>query len=295
MIRPVLFLSAIAASLWAASAVRAEKMPLIVAHRGASHDAPENTLAAFRLAWEQGADAIEGDFFLTKDGEIVCTHDKVTGRLNAEKRKMEVAKSTLAELQSLDVGSWKGERWKGERMPTLRDVFKLVPDGKRILVEVKCGAEILPALKKEIRACELRPEQIIIISFQKDVIRAAKRSLPEIKAFWLTSFKENKETGKVEPTEKAVMKTLPELRADGLSCGDHISIKPQFLESVRGAGFETHCWTINDPKRALELASFGMQSITTDRPALIREALERDRRSKADGGETGAPKPQPGR
>ena len=93
-----------------------EIRPQVVAHRGASHDAPENTLAAFELAWQQGADAIEGDFFLTKDGKIVCTHDKVTGRLNAEKRKLHVAKSTLAELQALDVGSWKGKTWKGERL-----------------------------------------------------------------------------------------------------------------------------------------------------------------------------------
>ena len=77
----------------------------IVAHRGASLDAPENTLAAFRLAWSQGADAIEGDFRLTKDGRIACLHDDTTQRTAG--LDLTVADSTLAELRELDVGSWK--------------------------------------------------------------------------------------------------------------------------------------------------------------------------------------------
>ncbi|MDP6721144.1 MAG: glycerophosphodiester phosphodiesterase family protein, partial [Pirellulaceae bacterium] len=94
---------------------------LIVAHRGASYDAPENTLAAFRLAWRQGADGIEGDFYLTKDGQIVCIHDADTKRTAGVSRQ--VAKSTLAELRELDVGRWKDEEFAGERMPTLQQVL----------------------------------------------------------------------------------------------------------------------------------------------------------------------------
>ena len=74
----------------------------VIAHRGASYDAPENTLAAFRLAWQQGADGIEGDFYLTADGEIVCLHDSDTGRTGD--RKLSVGQSTLAELRKVDVG-----------------------------------------------------------------------------------------------------------------------------------------------------------------------------------------------
>lgn len=247
--------------------------PLVVAHRGASHDAPENTLPAFRLAWEQGADAIEGDFFLTKDGHIVCTHDRMTGRLNPGKVKLQVADSTLAELQALDVGSWKGERWRGERMPTLAEVFATVPAGKRILIEVKCGPEILPALVREIGKCSLRPEQLTIISFKASVIAAAKDSLPDVEAFWLTSFGRDKESGALAPTPESIFKTLREVGADGLSCGDHDSLSAEFLSSVRQAGCETHCWTVDDPVRARALVSMGMQSVTTNRPSLIRAAL----------------------
>lgn len=86
--------------------------PVIVAHRGASHDAPENTLPAFELAWEQGADAIEGDFHLTRDGHIICLHDKDTKRTAGV--KLVVKNSPLAELRKLDVGEWKDPRFKTE-------------------------------------------------------------------------------------------------------------------------------------------------------------------------------------
>ena len=109
----------------------------IVAHRGASFDAPENTLAAFRLAWEQGADAVEGDFYLTADQQIVCLHDKDTKRTAPNQTSRVVSKSTLAELQQLDVGSWKAEKYKGEKIPTLQEVLKVIPANKKILIEIE--------------------------------------------------------------------------------------------------------------------------------------------------------------
>ena len=111
--------------------------PMIVAHRGSSHEAPENTLAAFKLAWEQGADAVEGDFLLTKDNQIVCFHDKDTKRLTGQ--KLVVAQTSFANLQKLDVGKWKNEKFRGTRMPLIGDVFATIPQGKKIFVEVKCG------------------------------------------------------------------------------------------------------------------------------------------------------------
>src|SRR6185369_848081 len=90
--------------------------PMLIAHRGASRDAPENTLAAFRLAWQQGADGIEADFRLTRDGRVVCLHDASTGRTAGV--DLAVAEASLEELKRLDVGGWKGARWAGERIPT---------------------------------------------------------------------------------------------------------------------------------------------------------------------------------
>jgi glycerophosphoryl diester phosphodiesterase len=113
------------------------KAQLIIAHRGASHDAPENTLASFKLAWEQKADGIEGDFYLTKDGKIVCIHDKTTKRTSGQKVELDVAASTLAELRKVDVGAWKDPKYAGEKMPTLEEVLAIVPAGKVFFIEIK--------------------------------------------------------------------------------------------------------------------------------------------------------------
>lgn len=129
---------------------------LVVAHRGASYDAPENTLAAFRLAWDQHADAIEGDFYVTKDQQIVCIHDKTTKRIAPQQPDLSIANSTLEELQKLDAGSWKHPRYAAERIPTLKEVLGTVPEGKQIFVEIKCGPEILPLLQPQLESSGMK-------------------------------------------------------------------------------------------------------------------------------------------
>ena len=118
----------------------------IIAHRGASHDAPENTLAAIRLAWQQEADAVEVDVQLSKDGKLVVIHDDNTKRSGRFARKVNA--QTLDELRKLDVGRWKGKRWAGEKIPTLAAVLATVPDGKRLFVEFKCGPDGIPEFKR---------------------------------------------------------------------------------------------------------------------------------------------------
>src|SRR3954454_21771589 len=107
--------------------------PEIVAHRGESADAPENTLAAFRLAWERNVPAIELDVHLTRDGALIVSHDANTLRTTATPKA--IKESTLEELRSLDAGRWKGERWAGERMPTLAEALQTIPEGARCFIE----------------------------------------------------------------------------------------------------------------------------------------------------------------
>lgn len=245
----------------------------IVAHRGASHDAPENTLAAFRLAWRQQADAIEGDFYLTKDGEIVCIHDKDTKRTAPRQTVRAVAKSTLRELRQLDVGSWKSSKFRGEKIPTLAEVLALVPEGKRIFVEIKCGPEILPALKPQLEQSGLKPEQIVIICFDAKVIRGARESMPQYKANWLTSYK--RRGGRWTPTRAEVLESLKWTQATGLgSKGEAKVVNAEFTQSLRAQDQELHVWTINDAASAKHFAALGVDSITTDKPAGIRKLLE---------------------
>src|SRR5687767_14672552 len=107
----------------------------IIAHRGASWDAPENTLSSMKLAWEQEADAIELDLWLSKDGKLIVSHDADTERFEKQPRKL--PELTWAELQQLDVGSWKSDRFKGERIPTLESILATIPADRRAVLEIK--------------------------------------------------------------------------------------------------------------------------------------------------------------
>lgn len=247
---------------------------LIIAHRGASHDAPENTMAAFRLAWEQQADGIEGDFYLTKDRQIVCTHDKTTKRTAPEHAELTISDTTLAELQKLDVGTWKHHKYAGERMPTLSEVLKTVPEDGRIFVEIKCGPEILPAMQPQLETCGLKPEQIVIICFDAKVIAKCRKVMPQYKANWLTSYIQEPEGSPWTPSQSDVLQTLRESDATGLgSKGELAVIDEPFVRAIHEQGDELHTWTINDLQHARRFQLLGVDSITTDRPALLREGL----------------------
>ena len=257
--------------LWVpdSSMVLAQK---VIAHRGASYDAPENTLAAFRLAWKQGADGIEGDFYLTEDGEIVCLHDPDTGRTGD--RKLSVGQSTLEQLRTIDVGISKGEKFRGERIPTLAEVLAVVPAGKRIFIEVKCGPQILPALKRNLHQSHLLPEQIAIISFHRSVIEAVRKELPEMRAYWLYSMPAPNEAKWTRFDPAPVLETLHEIGASGLDLGaEKGRVTKDEVAQLRSAGYEFHCWTVDDGPLAREYQTLGVDSITTNRPALMRKIL----------------------
>jgi glycerophosphoryl diester phosphodiesterase len=244
----------------------------IVAHRGASFDAPENTLAAFNLAWEQGADAIEGDFYLTADQQIVCIHDKTTKRTAGVELK--VADSTLDQLRQLEYGAWKSEKFQGEPIPTLDQVLATVPALRQVFIEVKCGAEIVPHMKRAFEQSALARDQIVVISFNEDVIAETKSQIPDIAAFWLTGYKQDEETGQWAPDLPQVLNTLEKTRADGLDTQAEMKVlDPTFVQSLRDKGYAVHTWTVDDPDQALALRHLGVDSITTNRPQFIREAL----------------------
>lgn len=247
---------------------------LIVAHRGASYDAPENTLASFRLAWDQHADAIEGDFYVTKDQQIVCIHDNTTKRVAPQQPELPVAKSTLEELQTIDVGSWKHPRYAAERIPTLKEVLATVPAGKQIFVEIKSGVEILPLMQPQLESSGLKPEQIVIICFNKAVVTEARKLMPQYNANWLTGYKQETKESEWKPTRDDVLATLKQVGATGLGTHGNLAVIDQaFVDSIRDAGFQFHVWTVNDVEAARKFADLGAISITTDRPEFIRDAI----------------------
>ena len=240
---------------------------MIVAHRGASRHAPENTIPAFKLAWEKGADGIEGDFHLTEDGHIVCIHDKNTKRVSD--RNLVIKESTLDELRELDVGAYCGKDYRGTVIPTIAEVFSTIPAQKKIYIEIKCGKKVIPKLFEEIKRSGLKQEQIVVISFNKKVIREFKAKGPHFKVFWLCGFKKDK-SGKTIPSLETVLEILTQAKADGFNSSKDI-ISESFIRSVMEHGYEYHVWTVDDLETAKRFKRWGAKSITTNVPGYIRE------------------------
>jgi glycerophosphoryl diester phosphodiesterase len=265
-------LSAVLAAMCALSSTASGQ--LFIAHRGASHDAPENTIAAFQLAIEQGADAFEGDFWLGAGGQILTLHDKDTKRVAG--KKLSVTKAPFEKLRALDVGTWKAPKWHAERMPTLEEVLDVVPAEKQVFLELKSGPEIVGPMAKAIAASHLSPEQIVLISFQADAIAECKKQMPHIKALWLCSFN-NKKRYAPPKTPAEVAAILKRIHADGLDAQAVPEyFNAEFIKCLRKLGCrEFSVWTVDDPKVAQFYADLGAWSITTNRPGWLREQLKK--------------------
>ncbi len=247
---------------------------VIVGHRGASYDAPENTLAAFREAFVQGADGIEADFYFTTDDQIVCIHDADTLRTGGQKKV--VGQSSLAELQSLEYGSWLDSKFAGEPLPTFKQVMQCVPDGKLFVIELKTGPEIVPLLKSELDAITIGKRKLLIIAFDAATVAACKTALPNVRVHWLTSFKEK--AGEWSPSLEQVVKTVRDCGADGVGLNGSLDVvDADFVAGLQTAGItEFHVWTIDDAERAKKFAGLGAFGITTNRPEFIRQQLAND-------------------
>ena len=253
--------------------------PLIIAHRGASGEAPENTMVAFKLAWELGADGIEGDFHLTRDGHIVAIHDKDTNKVTKGKNKLIVKKTSLKELQGLDVGSWKNETYSKARIPTLEDVIDSLPEGKKFFIEIKCGTEIMKPLIKvidlKVKERPILKTNISFISFDKDVIKSCRTQWPDIEANYLESYKKIKGISKWAPNENEVFRLLKLSLASGIGTQANKEVlNPKFIKRLRLNQLSFHCWTINDVETARHFRDLGVDSITTDFPKRIRDGLK---------------------
>ena len=243
----------------------------IIAHRGASHDAPENTLSSMKLAWEQKADAVELDLWLSEDGKLVVIHDSDTKRFGGRTNK--IATQTWEELQRVDVGGWKNPRFKGERIPTLESILETIPSGKRAVLEIKCGPEIIPEFVRVIRASGRKPAELAVISFNFDTLRESKMKLPELEHYFLSDYKTNAATGHL-PELAPLIAQAKAAKFDGLDLQFRWPIDKMFVENVKSAGLKLLVWTVNDPRVARRMVDAGVDGITTDRPFWLREQLK---------------------
>ncbi|MBI5759272.1 MAG: glycerophosphodiester phosphodiesterase [Planctomycetales bacterium] len=244
----------------------------IVAHRGESADAPENTLAAFRLAWERKVPAIELDVHLTKDDRLIVCHDADTKRTTGT--SMLIAKSTLAELRTLDAGRWKGARWAGEKLPTLEEALATIPDGARCFIEVKVGPEAVPALVKAVEGSGKCPEQLAVIAFNAKTIAESKQKMPQYEAYWLSGFRQDKATGAWSPGVDELIQQAKSINADGLDLSHQGPIDREFVQRVKAAKLKLFVWTVDDTVIARKFADLGVDGITTNRGAVLMQQLK---------------------
>jgi glycerophosphoryl diester phosphodiesterase len=243
--------------------------PEIIAHRGASYLAPENTVASAELAWEKKTDAVEVDVYLTTDQQVVVIHDRTTKRTGGE--DLDVAKCTAEQLRRLDVGSFKDKDYAGERIPLLQEVIATMPPKKQLFVEIKCGQEVLKPLEKIFDDSGKR-SQIVIIGFDYDTVKASKQLMPDIPTYWLAGTKKDKETDEWIPHNPALADQAVAAGLDGLNV-HWAGVTKEFVKSVKDAGLGLYVWTVDDAAEAARLAKLGVDGITTDRPGWLRDQL----------------------
>jgi glycerophosphoryl diester phosphodiesterase len=240
----------------------------IIAHRGASHAAPENTLAAARLAWTEGADALELDVQLTADAQLAVVHDENMQRLAGS--PLIVSQATMAELQRLDVGRWKDPRFAGEKIPTLGEMLAVVPAGKRVFIEVKNGPEAVPPLESCLRNVPLAAGQIVVISFDVAAAATAKKALPHRQTAWILDY--GARAG-AKPSFAEIIRRCREASLDALDLSASWPIDRTVVDQVHRAGLKLYVWTVDDPAVARRLAEAGVDGIATNRPGWLRKQL----------------------
>jgi glycerophosphoryl diester phosphodiesterase len=240
--------------------------PLVFAHRGASAHAPENTLAAFELALAHGADGIELDAKLSADGEVIIIHDATIDRTTGEKGR--VSQLTLAALRELDAGSFFSETYKGEKIPTLAEVFETI--GKRAFINVELSNYYtVPRDRLADKVCELvkkfgLQENILFSSFLASNLTRTQGLLPDVprgllalggwKGWWARSFGFN--FGSYQALH-------PNLR----------DTTPQQIARVHRLKRRVHVYTVSTAEQMRRLFAWGADGIFTGDPKLAKEIL----------------------
>ena len=234
--------------------------PIVFAHRGASAHAPENTIAAFELALEHGADAIELDVKLSADEKVVVIHDPAVDRTTGAHGR--VKDLPLAELQALDAGSFLSEKFQGERIPTLEEVFETV--GKRTFINVELTNYATPRDHLVESVCILvkkfgLQERVLFSSFLPSNLSHARRYLPDV------------------PTGLLALDGLLGLwaRSFGFAFGKDDALHPNLKNVTQQQVYfahrlnrRVHVWTVNEEADMRRLFKWGVDGIFTDDPQL---------------------------
>jgi glycerophosphoryl diester phosphodiesterase len=234
---------------------------VVVAHRGASRAAPENTLSSIRKAIEYGADYAECDVFQTKDGELVLFHDEDVERTTGKKGK--IWEYTLTELKKWEVGSWFKEEFRGEQIPTLREAIRLAKGRIKLNIEVKVSRKD-PAIAEnvvDIIRSENLEKACMVTSFEKPVIEKVKEIAPELITGFI--FDEEHPPDIFEGNWEYV-------------CSNRNIVDEAFVRKAKQKGKKVLVWTVNYPAEMRRLIALGVDGIITDVPDVLKKVVSPD-------------------
>ncbi len=252
----------------AADLVTVGAPPVCIAHRGASKEMPENTVAAFRRAIEQKADAIELDVRATKDGTLVCMHDKTLDRTTSGSGPVE--EITFEELRKLDAGSWHSEETAGERVPTFAVGLETITGG------AVCAAE-LKVLGTESRVLEIIQDcgvadSTMIVAFHEGTLANIRKMSPSLSLGWIVSQDppEDHDAHAVELVQRALI-----CGADVISAS-FTTITPELIQACQEEEIPLWVWTIDSEEPMGALLAAGINGITSNIPALLRRVIDEE-------------------
>jgi glycerophosphoryl diester phosphodiesterase len=240
--------------------------PTIIAHRGASAHAPENTLAAFELALQYEADAIELDAKLSADGQVVVIHDQTVDRTTDGSGKLR--EMTLDQLRKLDAGSHFDIAFRGERIPMLSEVFEAV--GKRTFINVELTNYASPIDDLPVKVVELvqqygLAQRVLFSSFSPLALQRAHRLLPEVPIGLLAT------RGWFGALARSWLSQVIPYQALHPELHD---VTPKLVKRIHRAGRRVCVYTVNQPNDIRYLFALGVDGIFTDDPRLARQTLE---------------------
>lgn len=243
-----------------------------VSHRGESKDAPENTREAFALSRERQTDAMECDIHLTKDLFLVTCHDSNTLRVSGKEHIIE--ETLFADLQKLDV-SYGKKGYSSCRIPLFSDTLKELGEGRIYYVEIKENdPRVIDSLIAELEKAKIAPEQVVMISFHADIVKLFKEKYPDRKALFLTSFTV-KQNGTWSPASDELIEKLSFLKADGVDIHGNLTlITKEYVKNVKNAGFAFAVWTIDDETAAKKFIEYGVDAITSNCAAHLKNILK---------------------
>ncbi len=244
---------------------------VVIAHRGASAYSPENTMAAFYMAYEMKADMIELDVLITKDGIPVVTHDPEVDRKTDGTG--EVNRYTLAELQKLDAGSWFAKKYAGERMPALEEVLQWAKDRIAINIEIKreaVGQHINGGVEEKVvelvRKYQME-QHVLLSSFSYEAVGRIKKLAPEFSTGLLYD--------KKVPVNSTPFALTKQYLSDSFNCKWR-ELKTRWRRELQENGIPIFIYTVNSKFWMKKMIGAGVSGIFSDHPDRLREIAIRE-------------------